>query len=443
MTSMDERNERLGQAIDRLPVPEHGPEFWEALRGQMAGEERDSPLKDRVVDQEIVELIPMPERRRARQPWLLAGAAAAVIAVVGVGLAVRAGDGTNDEVEVATAVATEEVPTEVAPTEVAPTEEVPTEVVQAYSLEVAETIDLGQGRVVGLSRDAAYAYITDVDPEVAELGCEGAPWESLYVQNVATGERVRVGAAGEIGATGLAEVSLGAGGRIAILTSCEEFVDHVYVGTIGANGMPENLVEMPTDLDYISDLQWYDEQYLLLAGATFDDAGGLTRAAYLVRPEAPELIPQTGSEGALHVSRFGDQIAIAYENGDVLLDGQPLGNVADPSDIVVAGDGAVWVSSFTQGLVELLPDSRNTFDDTPVQAIVVHYPRPLWVAVSDEEGGAFAVRGLADGGTADVVTARLITTGVLASLDGSALAYTEVPVDPGPFLAKLVRFTPA
>ncbi|MGH8991082.1 MAG: hypothetical protein ACRDZ7_06085 [Acidimicrobiia bacterium] len=77
----DERDERLGTALRRLPVPDHGPDFWDDLAGRLTG---DAPGPVVRLDQ---------ERSRRRRLVPLGAAAAVVGALLGAGLVI----GDNDD----------------------------------------------------------------------------------------------------------------------------------------------------------------------------------------------------------------------------------------------------------------------------------------------------------------------------------------------------------
>lgn len=454
---MDERNQALGRAIDRLPVPEHHAAFWDTLRVEMtAAAPGPEPAGTASAEADDVDVIALPERRRRlRQPLLLAGAAAAIIAVVAVAFAVRAGDGTNDNVETVTTSPTE--PVTAAPTE-GPTEgptQAPTPTTApttpttpgVFSLAPLEPVDLGSGQVVGLSPDARFAYLTDVDPEVAALGCEGVPWESLYVQAVGASERVRIGAAQEIGASGLAEVVTGPEGRLAILTSCEEFADGLWVGTIGADGVPADLARLPLELTFVNDLEWTtDGRALLVAGGILASDGSDVRGAYRLDPATGELA-DLGVGPAVALAQGGFGMAVALTTGDIVLEGETVASFPPDqtgqlpvSDLAIDGDGSIWVSLFTGGVQRIVPRGDSVaFDTRPAQQLVNHPSGMLWVVTGEFQGDDWHLRTIA-GELVDVVSSPDLFP-VLAS-SGAAVAYPVFAAD-GSVTSTLVPFTPA
>jgi hypothetical protein len=82
----DERDERLGAALRRLPVPDHAPGFWDDLAGRLAGDDPGPVVR-------------LDEERRARRRRLVpVGAAAVVAALLGAGLMLGDGDDSGRQV---------------------------------------------------------------------------------------------------------------------------------------------------------------------------------------------------------------------------------------------------------------------------------------------------------------------------------------------------------
>jgi hypothetical protein len=81
-----ERDEQLGAALRRLPVPDHEPRFWADLARRLAEEPREPAPAAVTPTKESENVIPLDERQpRRRRFHLPAGAAAAIVVVLAAG----------------------------------------------------------------------------------------------------------------------------------------------------------------------------------------------------------------------------------------------------------------------------------------------------------------------------------------------------------------------
>lgn len=272
---MIERDDELGQALGELPVPDHGPGFWD--RVQRAGEPPSaagptagsSPGATRLdghghggggdgggVEGDRSVVASGSSRRRPYPRWV-ALAAAVLVVVAGAGVVLRlAGDDGDGVVTVAGRGTEEGPPSRVGRAEddagaAAPSGttgagdegEAPPGAGGFDVTTVTGAKPLGPGLAVGALPAAdgtATVLVRDLLPG-GGTGCEGAPLEGLLVLHADGTSTPVLAADGSPIANGADVVPAPGGDRVAVTSECEGFLTQLLVGRVGPDGVPTEL----------------------------------------------------------------------------------------------------------------------------------------------------------------------------------------------------------
>ncbi len=116
--------------------------------------------------------------------------------------------------------------------------------------------DLGPGTVVGPTPDGRMLYVLSPEPESDIFGCEGAPFDVLWIVDPATGDRQRAIDVPVDDHPFVTDVLLDGApdGRVAMTGSCEGFLGAVLVGDVDEDGTITGISEVP--LPPIELLSW-------------------------------------------------------------------------------------------------------------------------------------------------------------------------------------------
>ena len=263
------------------------------------------------------------------------------------------------------------------------------------SIELGANVDLGEGVVVGAHPSSPIAYVSAIDHETTEVGCEGGDVAILWAQPVDGGARIRAISGSPLTGTVLLG---GAGGRVALVDQCEGFLTTLAVARPAADGTLGDVVEidtteaqqdaqlMPSSIRWSADgttfvglvqrfaegsdvvhvvrlaldgeVEDLGERPGVIAVAELGDGRLVTATATAVTVDNGE--PTSVAVTSISISPDGTSIAVFGEDGvSVLEPGVPLASLAtDASSVgswsadgdalahlrLVGDDAAVWVT---------------------------------------------------------------------------------------------------
>ncbi len=465
MTTPINRDPTLGRAIAALPVPEHGPGFWDELRtglqvtGPAGGPavgvahrpDTDADEAVAVADSDAAPLVDLQvgrgRRRRGRvaRPRLaLAAVAAAVtVATVGTLVAVRTFDrSTSDEIRTVDSATVPTVGGTVPVTTPDPTSNRPLPamvdgVPPAAELSLVPGPSRGEfsGWLGGVLPGGQFALVSEEDQDVPASECGG---QSLFVVRIADGSRRRVEPAGTLVGSGPV---MSADGSTAAANVCETFFSGISLAQWGPDGSLLSAIEVGADvfpgeeegyanLDFLRTLRWTPDGSLVMATG---------RAAY--RFAGPDGTPaeDLGVGPALWVDRDATgRTAAVLTSGAVVYDGEVIASltVGTDDDDPAFGDGAlggitglqidaagaVWVSSRLDGVVRIVPgEPAQRIDPDPAAALVPTAGGILWISGDPRGAGPFVTRGVVDATVTDLLSHGIETV----DPSGTLLGWTE------------------
>lgn len=332
----EHRDHGISRRLAELDTPEHGPDFWVAVR---AANSTPQPSGGDAHFVENAEPVTLGDRRRAvaRRIWLVA-AALVVLALVAVGSLVDRKAGETD------------VTTE--PTPATGPDDGPTAPGGPLRPD-GDLIERGPGSVVAVDPTGQFLYVTEQDP-TGEPGCEGQPSPVLLVEPVDGGGRREVLPPDVGSVTGAYQVRFGPDGEVAVVTQCEGSGATVVTGTVGDDGTvaePMELtlpdVDLGQDVDGILDLEFRTAGTLVASTRTVTGDGTEHRHLYEF-PVGPGEVNDLGQDDVVQLDATADgRLATASSDGSIRFDGKAVAQLPDVADIAVSPSGtrlniAMW-----------------------------------------------------------------------------------------------------
>lgn len=199
-------------------------------------------------------------------------------------------------------------------------------------------VSVTRGFVVGASPDGSAVYVERLDDRLSQLGCEGEPEPVIFRVPLGGGEAAPVLAGGK---PVRGQVVRGPDRRVALVVSCEGFLQTVRTGSETADGHLADLNEVPIEsTDELEGFTWSADGQRLLA-AQNDFLAGVVRAV--------ALDPRTGAVSTLFelpqatfataVARLADgsyavaadgQVSLRSSSGAVLMSTTGFGFAVSP-----------------------------------------------------------------------------------------------------------------
>lgn len=396
----EDRDRDLGAALRALPTPEHRPGFWEELALQDPPGGRRWGRRGRAL------------HRRPFPGLAVVAVAAAVALVVASVVVLRPGE-EREGTRVVT-----EPPT-------------PSTTTPAPSYLPGPERALGDGLVAGVSADGSAALVVAEDTESDALGCEGMGATALFAAPLDGGARRR-SVPGPERVEGTIVRSPADPTRVAVVSSCEEFLTDVFLAREGAGGVLSEVTAVDRDLlaDLVARLAWTRDGTGLLGvvSGTWDvvriDPAAGTRRTVLAGQDVMEVAEM--ADGTLVVLTRDGRLRL----GDVVHAVPAVGMAVSPDGRRVAayGDGA-WL--FAPGAeprpLAARPVSHATWAPDGRALVLTGqgaYPDGGALSIVTFDGVTF------DGGILVVATTGVVGPGHLTP-DGRALAFTRLEPRPG------------
>jgi hypothetical protein len=245
-----------------------------------------------------------------------------------------------------------------------------TSTTRSGAIELGDAIALGDGVVVGVHPSKRIAYVSAIDHDTDEVGCEGGDIARLWAQPVDGGARVPALPAPRRSGT---VVTGGEGGRVAVVEQCEGFLTTLVTAIPGDDGVLGDVDEVDTTAAQTdarlmpSTIRWSADGRSLL---------GLTQlhqedvdVVHVVRLHLDGAVEDLGQGAALvAVAELADGRLVTASPGTLTV-GEDEPEPVHVSSIAIAPDG-VSIAVFGDEGVHVLVPGQPLRSVAPGQATV-------------------------------------------------------------------------